>query len=750
MLQRPFQIVCEHQPTGDQPAAIDALVQSIHEGRKYQTLLGATGTGKTFTIANVIARLNRPALIISHNKTLAAQLYEEFRELFPDNSVNYFVSYYDYYQPEAYIPQRDIYIEKDSSRNDDLDRLRLAATSALVSRNDVVVVASVSCIFGLGSPDEYKKSVISLTVGQTLSRRDLLLALSDLQYTRAEFDLQRGNFRVRGEVVEVHPANEEFAYRLEWFGDEIESLAAVNPTTGELLANEKQIFIYPSVHYVMPQNQVERAVQSIRTELDHRILQFRSEGKLLEAQRLMARTKYDLEMIQEVGYCSGIENYSRHLEARPPGSRPYTLLDYFPDAQAGQYHGGYNDGSRPEFPALPPEPPGPPPPPEGLARFSGHDPINPNPTPDPDHLRGGWLLIIDESHVTLPQLRAMFHGDQQRKRTLVEHGFRLPSALDNRPLNFQEIENLWPQVLFVSATPGPYELQKSEGVVVEQIIRPTGLVDPVIEVRPAAGQVPDLLTAAQERTAAGERTLVTTLTKRLAEDLSSYLQDQGLRTRFLHSDIETLDRVTILRELREGRFDILVGVNLLREGLDLPEVSLVAIMDADKTGFLRSPTSLIQQIGRAARNVNATVLLYADTVTPAMQQAIDETNRRRAIQLAHNQEHGITPRTIEKAIRRGIETELRARQTARAVIAATEEEFDATQLIAEYEAQMLEAAKNLEFERAAMLRDQVKQLKEAPDLFRKGKRSTRGKPQPAPGTPGVRIVKPRKKKTPDV
>ncbi|MAE67524.1 MAG: excinuclease ABC subunit B [Phycisphaeraceae bacterium] len=686
MEQRAFQLVSDLSPRGDQPEAIDALSRSIERGERFQTLLGVTGSGKTFSMAHTIARLNRPTLVISHNKTLAAQLYEEFRELFPDNAVCYFVSYYDYYQPEAYIPQRDIYIEKDASRNDDLDRLRLAATTHLVSRNDVIIVASVSCIFGLGSPDEYKRSVISVGKGHPLDRRAFFLSLNDLQYNRAVNEFKRGTYRVRGDVVDVYPAGEEYAFRIELFGDEVDRIELIDPISGEVLAEDNQVFIYPAVHYVLPEQQIEQALGSIADELDHQHSALRTEGKLLEAQRLMARTKYDLEMIREVGYCSGIENYSRHLDGRPAGSRPFTLLDYFPD---------------------------------------------------------DWLLFIDESHVTLPQLRAMYNGDQSRKRVLVEHGFRLPSALDNRPLRFEELEKSFPQSLFVSATPGPYELEQTGGAVVEQIIRPTGLVDPQIEVRPAAGQVPDLMTMTQQRVERGERALVTTLTKRLAEDLSSYLADQNLRCRYLHSEIDTLDRVTILRELREGEFDVLVGVNLLREGLDLPEVSLVAILDADKTGFLRSATSLIQQIGRAARNVNATVILYADEVTPAMQQAIEETGRRRQKQLDYNQEHGITPKTVEKAIRRGIEMELRAHQTARAAIGGEQTEYDRDQMLSDLETQMLEAAKALQFERAAMLRDQISELKSAPEIGSAAMTST--KRQTKPGTPGVKASRRRKK-----
>ena len=651
-----FKVVSEFQPLGDQPRAIDQLVEGVHAGRPYQTLMGVTGSGKTFTMANVIARMNKPTLVISHNKTLAAQLYEEFKEIFPHNAVSYFVSYYDYYQPEAYIPQRDIYIEKDSSRNDDLDRLRLAATTHLVSRSDVLVVASVSCIFGLGSPMEYQKSVISLGKGQTIDRQDLLKGLADLQYDRNDLELQRGSFRVRGDVVQVFPATEEVAYRVDLFGDEIDRLQVIHPLTGQAVAEEDHLYIYPAVHYMVSEESLQGAVESIRDELDRRVAYFRSEGKLLEAQRLQARTRYDLEVIQELGYCSGIENYSRHLEARPPGSKPYTLLDYFGD---------------------------------------------------------DWMLLIDESHVTIPQLRAMYHSDQNRKQVLVDHGFRLPSAMDNRPLRFEEIEKKWSQVVFVSATPGPYELEKCEGIVVEQVIRPTGLVDPQIHIRPAGNQVIDLMEAARQRIEAGERTLVTTLTKRLAEDLSSYLTQQEIRCRYLHSEIDTLERVDVLRELREGQYDVLVGVNLLREGLDLPEVSLVAIMDADKTGFLRSATSLIQQIGRAARNVNATVILYADTVTPAMQQAIDETQRRRAIQIEYNRQHNITPKSIRKAIRHGIERDLKAYQTVRAMIHQDESDFDHQERITQLEKQMVAAAEALEFEKAASIRDQIKDLGKA-------------------------------------
>jgi len=656
-----FEVVSEMKPAGDQPRAIEALVHSYTQrGKKYQTLLGVTGSGKTFTMANTIAQVNKPTLVISHNKTLAAQLYEEFKELFPKNAVEYFVSYYDYYQPEAYIPARDIYIEKDSSRNDDLDRLRLSATSAVVSRSDTLVVASVSCIFGLGSPDDYKASVIDLRVGMQYERDELLRKFVNLQYERNNIELKRKSFRVRGDVIELYPAYEEFAFRIELFGDEIDKLAIINPLTGATLEECEQLYVYPAVHYVMPQERVEAAVASIKEELELRLQEFRRQGKLLEAQRLQARTKYDIEMMLEVGYCSGIENYSRHLTGAPPGSKPYTLVDYFPD---------------------------------------------------------DFLLIIDESHVTVPQVGAMYNGDRARKEVLVEHGFRLPSALDNRPMRFEEFENMWDQVCFVSATPGPYELRQSKGEIVEQVVRPTGLLDPVISVKPARGQVPDLLEQIQRRTAAGERTLVTTLTKRLAEDLSDYIKQAGIKGAYLHSEVDTVDRVKILRELREGKYDVVIGVNLLREGLDLPEVSLVAILDADKQGFLRSATSLIQTIGRCARNVNAEVYMYADSVTDAMQEAIDETERRRAIQEAYNKKHNITPATIKKAIRKGLEDKIAARKTARAAIKASEEEFDATESVADLEKEMFAAAEALDFEKAAKLRDRIQALKDSPTLF---------------------------------
>ncbi len=656
-----FKIVSDLRPAGDQPAAIIALIDAFqNRGRTFQTLLGVTGSGKTFTMAHVIERLNRPTLVISHNKTLAAQLYEEFRDIFPNNAVEYFVSYYDYYQPEAYIAARDIYIEKDASRNDDLDRLRLAATSAVVSRRDTLIVASVSCIFGLGSPDEYKASVVDLRVGMQCERDALLRKFVDLQYERSDLSLQRSAFRVRGDVIELYPAYEQFAFRIELFGDQIERLATINPLTGATLSEDTQLYVYPAVHYVMPQDRLEGAIAGIRRELEERLQVFRSEGKLLEAQRLAARTRYDLEMMEEVGYCSGIENYSRHLAGSPPGSKPYTLVDYFPE---------------------------------------------------------DFLLIIDESHATVPQIGAMFNGDRARKQVLVDHGFRLPSALDNRPMRFEEFEAMWDRVLFVSATPGPYELKTCGGEIVEQIIRPTGLLDPVITVKPARGQVPDLLHQIQARAAAGERTLVTTLTKRLAEDLSDYIKQAGIKVAYLHSEIDTIERVQILRELRDGVFDVVVGVNLLREGLDLPEVSLVCILDADKEGFLRSATSLIQTSGRCARNVNSEVFLYADKVTAAMQQAIDETARRRKVQEAYNLEHEITPVSIRKAIRKGLEDKIAARTTAREAISASEEAFDLTESIAELEQEMFAAAEALDFERAAQLRDRIKRLRDSPTLF---------------------------------
>jgi excinuclease ABC subunit B len=654
-----FRLSNQFEPAGDQPQAIERLVHGLREDRKFQTLMGVTGSGKTFTMANVIEQYDRPVLVISHNKTLAAQLYEEFKELFPDNAVEYFVSYYDYYQPEAYIPQRDIYIEKDASKNADLDRLRLSATTSLSTRQDCIVVASVSCIFGLGSPEDYKASVVAVRRGQTYDRNTLLGRLADIQYNRNDIDFQRGTFRVRGDVVELQPSYESFAIRFQFFGDEIEQIDYINPVSGDILATEEQVFIYPAQHYVMPADRIASAVESIRVELTQRLNDLRSQGKLLEAQRLQARTMYDLEMIEEVGYCSGIENYSRHLAGLPAGAKPYTLVDYFPK---------------------------------------------------------DFLLIIDESHVTLPQVKAMWAGDRSRKEVLVEHGFRLPSALDNRPLRFEEFEESWSKVIFVSATPGPLEMQKCNHEVVEQIIRPTGLIDPEIFVFPAGNQVQHLLEQIEKRAAANERVLVTTLTKRMAENLSDYIAKRGFRCRYLHSEIETLERIEILRELRTGNFDVLVGVNLLREGLDLPEVSCVAILDADKEGFLRSQTSLIQTIGRTARNVNATVFLYADTITESMRKAIDETNRRRTIQTAYNKEHNITPETIRKEIRQSLTEQIKARRVAREAIQLGENEYDKVELAGQIEQEMLEAAQALDFERAAMLRDQLQELKDLPQL----------------------------------
>jgi len=654
-----FKLISDFKPKGDQPKAIEQLVGNLRSGRQYQTLRGVTGSGKTFTMANVIAQYKRPALVVSHNKTLAAQLYEEFKELFPNNAVEYFVSYYDYYQPEAYIPQRDIYIEKDASRNDELDRLRLAATASLTGRKDVIIVASVSCIFGLGSPEDYKASVLAVCVGDSVERNELLGKLADIQYTRNDIDFKRGTFRVRGDVVELWPSYESFAVRLEFFGDEIEKINYINPTSGEILSSDQRLFVYPAGHYVMPADRIEAATESIKEELAHQMMMLRQEGKLLEAQRLQARTMYDIEMLKEVGFCSGIENYSRHLSGLAPGTRPYTLIDYFGD---------------------------------------------------------DFLLFIDESHVSIPQIRAMHAGDKSRKTVLVEHGFRLPSALDNRPLRFEEFQENWKKVIFVSATPAEFELNLSGDAVIEQVVRPTGLLDPEIFVEPASNQVPHLLGEIEKRVSANQRVLVTTLTKRLAEDLSSYITKKGFRCRYLHSEIKTLERVEILRALRNGDFDVLVGINLLREGLDLPEVSLVAILDADKQGFLRSETSLVQTIGRAARNVDAAVIFYADKVTEAMQKAIDETARRRKIQFQYNKDNNITPETVKKQIYHGLAEKLKARQIAREAVNLDDREYDAAEIVAQIEEEMLAAAEKLDFEKAAFLRDQLKDLKELPQI----------------------------------
>jgi excinuclease ABC subunit B len=642
-------------PSGDQPDAIRALVRGFQAGEPYQVLLGATGTGKTYTMANVISQVGRPALILSHNKTLAAQLYSEFKEFFPENAVHYFVSYYDYYQPEAYIPSRDVYIEKDSSINEEIDRLRLATTSSLVSRRDVVIVASVSSIYGLGSPADYKKLVVGLHKGEKTRRDHLLMKMVDVLYERNDIGFERGKFRVRGDSIELWPSYEEFAYRIEMWGDEIEQISIIKPLTGEVLQTLDEVYIYPAKHFVMPENRIQQAIRAIRAELEEQLEKFQSQGKLLEAQRLSARTRFDLEMLQEVGHCPGIENYSRPLSGRPAGSTPDTLYDFFPD---------------------------------------------------------DFITFIDESHVTVSQIRAMYAGDRSRKLTLVDHGFRLPSALDNRPLQFEEWEAKNGQICFVSATPATFELEKTGGEVVEQIIRPTGLLDPVVEVVSARGQVQHLLQQIRERAAIDERVLVTALTKRLAEDLATFMQEQNVRCKWLHSELDAFERVELLQELRMGRFDALIGVNLLREGLDLPEVSLVAILDADKEGFLRSETSLIQTIGRAARNVNAKVILYADRVTEAMRAAIDETSRRRGIQEAYNRKHSITPATIKKTIRAGIESEAsKHRKTEAAAKASDEGAYITIQYVDALEQEMLAAAENLEFERAAALRDRVLQLK---------------------------------------
>ena len=650
-----FNLSSAFKPQGDQPKAIKKLVKNFSAGQKYQNLLGVTGSGKTFTMANVIASLGVPALVMSHNKTLAAQLYSEFKEFFSNNAVGYFVSYYDYYQPEAYIPQRDIYIEKEATINQELDRLRLAATSLLMSRRDVVLVASVSSIYGLGSPEEYKEMYIFLRKGEEVDLTELLRKLVSIQYDRSTVEFTRGSFRVVGDVIEVFPAYEEFAYRIELFGDEIERLSIINPMDGVTVENIDEVSIYPAKHFVLPEGRIDNVVASIEEELVDWLKQLRSQGKHIEAQRLESRVRYDMEMLQEIGYCHGIENYSRHLSGRMPGSQPYTLFDYFPD---------------------------------------------------------DFFLIIDESHVSVPQIRGMYHGDRSRKETLVKYGFRLPSALDNRPLRFDEWEDKINKVLFVSATLGPYELEKCNGEVVEQIIRPTGLVDPIIHVRSARIQVKDLVDEIKKRIEKDERVLATTLTKRLSEELSEYIHNEGIQCMYLHSELNAIERVEILRDLRLGKFDVLVGVNLLREGLDLPEVSLVAILDADKEGFLRSETSLIQTIGRTARNVNAEVILYGDKVTKSMQNAINETERRRLLQIRYNKKKNITPVTIKKAIRDGIEAEYSARRLVKDVVKESEEEYVTQEYINELEAEMSHAAEKLDFERAAEIRDKLEKIKE--------------------------------------
>jgi excinuclease ABC subunit B len=650
-----FQLHAPYQPTGDQPQAIDSLVDGIHKGEKHQVLLGATGTGKTFTIANVVAQVQRPTLVIAHNKTLAAQLYAEFRDFFPENAVEYFVSYYDYYQPEAYVPRHDLYIEKETETNEEIERLRLMATTSLISRRDVLIVASVSCIYGLGSPEAYGRVVITLEKGKAYRRTSLLRQLVETHYERNDTELKLGTFRVRGDTIEVMPAYAESIYRLSFFGDELERIAELDPVTGEIRGEPDRIDIFPARHYIAESETLREAVVDIESELEQRIGYFKAAGKPLEAERIEQRTRYDLEMLREVGYCAGIENYSRHLDRRGPGSPPWVLLDYFP----------------PDF-----------------------------------------LLVIDESHMTVPQIRGMSNGDRARKQTLVDYGFRLPSALDNRPLSFGEFEAHMGQTIYTSATPGPYELKRASRVV-EQVIRPTGILDPELEVRPAEGQVDDLIGEIRARVSRGERALVTTLTKRMAEDLAEYLADLGIKVHYLHSEVQTIERVEILRDLRLGEYDVVVGINLLREGLDLPEVSLVAILDADKEGFLRSDTSLIQTIGRAARHVQGKVIMYAEKVTDSMRRAIGETNRRRRIQLEYNRAHGIEPMSIVKAVR-----DLTERLRAAAPEAPKDEEkkiglsvAEAQRVARELEKEMRAAAQNLEFEKAAALRDQLFELR---------------------------------------
>ena len=655
-----FELVSKYEPRGDQPQAIEELTERLYRGDKHQTLLGVTGSGKTFTMAHTIKRFGRPTLIISHNKTLAAQLYGEFKALFPNNAVEYFISYYDYYQPEAYLPVTDTYIEKDSSVNEEIDKLRLKATSSLLSRDDVIVVASVSCIYGIGSPREYRDLMVRIEKGKEYTRKVLFYKLVDIHYARNDYDFHPGTFRVRGDVVEIFPAYSNEAVRLEFWGDQLEEITIVEPTTGEILDTRDRMFIYPAKHFVTSEENMKRAIKEIRAELEERLIDLRNQNKLLEAQRLEQRTNFDLEMMAELGYCNGIENYSRHISGREPGERPFTLIDFFP---------------------------------------------------------GNFLTIIDESHVTLPQVRGMYNGDRSRKETLVEYGFRLPSALDNRPMKFEEFEEAIGQRLYISATPAPYELEQCEGVVVEQIIRPTGLMDPEVEVRPTEGQIDDLIDVITERTAENQRVLVTTLTKRMAEDLSEYLRNMNLRVRYLHSEIDSVERVSILRDLRLGEFDVLVGINLLREGLDLPEVSLVAILDADKEGFLRSERSLMQTAGRAARHKSGKVLFYADTVTDSMQKVIDETNRRRRIQHEFNVEHGIEPESIVKSVDEVFGStaiaDSRAPEPVRKVADVSEKysrDIDAMNLLEMLRQEMQEAAENLEFEKASVLRDEVKKL----------------------------------------
>ncbi|MGD7025067.1 excinuclease ABC subunit UvrB [Rossellomorea vietnamensis] len=653
-----FQLKSHYEPQGDQPAAIKEIAQGIRDGKRHQTLLGATGTGKTFTVSNVIKEVNKPTLVIAHNKTLAGQLYSEFKEFFPDNAVEYFVSYYDYYQPEAYVPQTDTFIEKDASINDEIDKLRHSATSSLFERKDVIVIASVSCIYGLGSPEEYRNLVVSLRVGMEIERNQLLRKLVDVQYARNDIDFKRGTFRVRGDVVEIFPASkDEHCIRIEFFGDEIDRIREVDSLTGEIIGERDHVAIFPASHFVTREEKMKIAIGNIEQELEEQLKVMRDENKLLEAQRLEQRTRYDLEMMREMGFCSGIENYSRHLTLRPAGSTPYTLLDYFPD---------------------------------------------------------DFMIVIDESHVTLPQIRGMFNGDQARKKVLVDHGFRLPSAMDNRPLRFEEFEGKVDQLVYVSATPGPYEEEHSPEMI-QQIIRPTGLLDPTIDVRPIEGQIDDMIGEINDRIEKNERVLVTTLTKKMSEDLSAYLKEIGIKVQYLHSEIKTLERIEILRDLRMGKYDVLVGINLLREGLDIPEVSLVTILDADKEGFLRSERSLIQTIGRAARNSNGHVIMYADKITDSMRKALDETSRRREIQTAYNEKHGITPQTIKKNIPNLIRATYAAEDqaeyegTPKKMAKLTKPERE--KLIASLEGEMKEAARALDFERAAQLRDTVLELK---------------------------------------
>ncbi|MFF2457971.1 excinuclease ABC subunit UvrB [Peribacillus simplex] len=654
-----FELVSKYSPQGDQPAAIDMLVEGIKEGKEMQTLLGATGTGKTFTVSNVIQRINKPTLVIAHNKTLAGQLYSEFKEFFPNNAVEYFVSYYDYYQPEAYVPSTDTFIEKDASINDEIDKLRHSATSSLFERKDVIIIASVSCIYGLGSPEEYREMVVSLRTGMEIDRNALLHRLVDIQYERNDIAFQRGTFRVRGDVVEIFPASrDEHCVRVEFFGDEIDRIREVDALTGEITGEREHIAIFPASHFVTREEKMRIAIQNIETELEERLKELREDEKLLEAQRLEQRTRYDLEMMREMGFCSGIENYSRHLTLRPPGATPYTLMDYFPE---------------------------------------------------------DFLLVVDESHVTLSQIRGMFNGDQARKQVLVDHGFRLPSAKDNRPLRFEEFEKKVHQSIFVSATPGPYELEHTPEMV-QQIIRPTGLLDPTVEVRPIEGQIDDLIGEIQERVKKNERVLITTLTKKMSEDLTDYLKEIGIKVQYLHSEVKTLERIEIIRELRMGKYDVLVGINLLREGLDIPEVSLVTILDADKEGFLRSERSLIQTMGRAARNANGHVIMYADRITNSMELAINETRRRREIQESYNKEHGIMPQTIQKDIRDSIRATHVAEEGEEykedlAPSLAKLPKKERLKVMESMEKEMKEAAKALDFERAAELRDLLLELK---------------------------------------